>query len=514
MLSKPYVAHAARVLFLGTNDQSTDDYVTRLALESGSKNHGLVQDASFVPEQPGCYHTTTLDIPWGGLINLSSKFDQIIMLDQPRDQWSHWKCLQATCKLMLKLEEMGMSTQFRDNQNVKSILYWMDMVYQQNKSFCIYPWINFHNDGSRVKLCTRDCGTLTTVKQLQDWQTDKSFTKVRNAMLEGQKIPEHCSVCYDYESKGVESYRQFETLDWVLQLDLQDINDLSTITRPFFYEIQTGNHCNIKCRGCEPSFSQPIAQEVIKFGIKLPVGFGVRPQQGSIDLVDIDNLDHRSSVYFQGGEPTIMPEVRDFMKRCIKKNRTDFFFTMCTNGVRLPTEFLDLIKNFSNVNFSFSLDGYGQVNDYWRWGSKWNTVIGNAHRVAELGHNLSINTVPGIYNATNLHLLLEFLDREFPFTSIYMQINYHPSQSVLNHPLKDMVIDSMRRCQQTSVYHSNGKSCKTAIDSIHDHYANDPHCDLDQLRAFFAYNDQLDKARGSRLADYIPELEATRSFLQ
>jgi pyruvate-formate lyase-activating enzyme len=501
------------VLFLGNNDQSTHDVVSGQAQAHQVINHGLLQNPEFVPAEPGYYHTTVVDIPWGGLLTLASRFDRIVMLDQPRDQWSHWKCLQATCKLMMKLEELGKKTLFRHNQNVQQILYWMDLVYKKNSSFCLYPWINVSNDGSRVKLCARDVGTVTTVEKLQDWKSDESFGEIRQAMLSGQKIPDHCRVCYDYEDKGMESYRQFETLDWALQLDLKDVRDLDSIARPYFYEVHTGNHCNIKCRGCQPTFSEPIGREIAKFNIKMPAYYRTKPQYFPIDRIDIDHLDQKSSVYFQGGEPTIMPEVRDFMQRCIEKNRTDFFLTMCTNGVRLPQEFLDLVQYFSNVNFSFSIDGYKQINDYWRWGSSWRKVIDNARRVIDLGYNLSINTVPGIYNVTNLHLLMEFLDREFPFTAVYMQVNYHPDQSAYNHPMADLVLDSMRRCQQTSIYHSNGKSCKTSIDSIYAHYSNNPQCNLEHLKSFFDYNDQLDLVRQSKLADYIPELELARSYL-
>jgi hypothetical protein len=134
--------------------------------------------------------------------------------------------------------------------------------------------------------------------------------------------------------------------------------------------------------------------------------------------------------------------------------------------------------------------------------------------VQDLGHSVSINTVPGLYNVTNLHLLMQFLDREFPMTAIYMQVNYLPWQSAYNHPDADLVLDSLRRCQQTSIYHSNGKSCKTSIDSLVNHYSQNPHCDLAQLRSFFDYNDQLDRVRGSRLVDYIPELEAARRWLE
>jgi sulfatase maturation enzyme AslB (radical SAM superfamily) len=220
------------------------------------------------------------------------------------------------------------------------------------------------------------------------------------------------------------------------------------------------------------------------------------------------------TIAFQGGEPTIMPEVLNFMKQCIAKNKTDFFLTMATNGVKFSDEFLETVSHFSNTNFSFSLDGYGKINDYWRSGTNWNRVIANAHMMQAQGHSVSVNTVPGIYNVTNLHLLFEFLDREFPFTAIYLQVNHLPVQSVLNHPLKELVIESMSKCMKTSVYHSNGKSCKSGIDSIYNHYINDPVCNTKDLRDFFDYNDQLDRARGTKLVDFIPELEAARSYIK
>jgi len=503
----------ARVLFLGNNDESTDSDVSLLATENNTLNHGLISAGNFEPVRPGYYHTTVVDIPWGQLIELCKKFDAVVMLDQPQKQWSHWKCLQATCKLMLRLEELGIPTEFRNNLNVKRILYWIDLIYKQNHSLCVYPWINLHNDGSDISLCSRDPSTVTTIEKLQDWSQDPDFQNIRQSMIQGKKLPEHCKVCYKYEELGMESYRQFETIDWVTKLEIDSVEELSEISRPLFYEVHTGNHCNIKCRGCQPKFSDAIGRELKKFNIKMPKESSWDPHNYPMERIRIDDLDSRSQVYFQGGEPTIMPEIKEFLTRCIEQRKTDFDLTMCTNGVKITDEFLDLVGQFSNVNFSFSIDGFDKINDYWRSGSQWKRVIDNARLVQSLGHSVSINTVPGIYNVTNLHLLLEFLDKEFPFVAIYMQVNYLPWQSAYNHPLHNLVIDSMKKCQQTSIYHSNGKSCKTSIDSILNHYTNNPQCNLHDLQNFFNYNDQLDRVRGTRLVDYIPELEQARKFI-
>ena len=503
----------AKVLFLGNNNESTDHEVSALGAYNSIVSHGLLTDPEVVPDQAGYYHTSVADIPFGKLLVFAQQFDIIVMLDQPQSQWTHWKCLSATYKLMVQLEELKKVTIFRDNSNSKKILYWEDLVHNKNKSFCIYPWINFNNTGTKMVLCARSSKKVTTVEQLQDWSLDPNYNIIRDQMLEGTRLPEHCSTCYNYEDLGIESYRQFETLDWVSQLDLDSVDDLKKIDQPYYYEISLGNHCNIKCRGCQPQFSNPIGIESKKFNIVPPIQLSLEPGTPSIDQIDIDKLTEKSQVYFQGGEPTIMPEVLEFMERCLEKNKTNFDLSMCTNGVKISDRFLKLVSNFPNTNFSFSIDGFSHINDYWRSGSQWNTVIANAKLLQSQGHFISINTVPGIYNVTNLHLLFEFLDREFPFTAVYLQINYLPWQSVYNHPNADLVIASMQKCMNTSTYLSNGKSCKTAIDSIHKHYSCNPIYNVDDLRAFFNYNDQLDQARGVRLADYIPELEAARSLL-
>lgn len=503
------------VLFLGNNDESTDHQVSDLAQRDSTVNYGLVTDLNFVPKNSGYYHTSVMDIAWGDLVKVSQKFGTVVMLDQPQGEWSHWKCFQATFKLMQKLQELGQNTVFRANKNVKKLEYWSNLVFKENKSFCIYPWINYHQKGKNLHLCSRSRPAVTTVDKMQSWRSDPDYDQIRNKMLKGELLPEHCATCYNrYEKQGVESYRQFETLDWVANLDLDSVDDLAHIQYPHFYEVHAGNHCNIKCRGCQPAFSAPIGHEIKKFNIKTPVPVKWKINASSIDRINIDTLHKKTSVYFQGGEPTIMPEVLDFLKQCIAQNKTDFFLTMCTNGVKISEEFLQVISNFSNTNFSFSIDGYSQINDYWRSGSRWSKVIDNLRLLQSQGHSISINTVPGIYNVTNLHLLFEFLDRELPFTAVYMQLNYLPWQSAFNHPLKEQVLESMRKCMQTSIYHSNGKSCKSSIDSIYAHYSNNPECNLKDLKDFFDYNDQLDRARGTKLADYIPELEQARTYIK
>lgn len=503
-----------KILCLGTNSELTDRMTSALASDIASINRGLITRTNIDQIiEPGIYHTSLADLSRGEILVLSRKFLQVIMLDQSRPEWSHWKLLQTTYKTMLDLESQGVDVRFRDNNNVQSLERMQKMI-SDNPSWCIYPWINLiAREGGGTRLCARSTTVLSDDCSIQAWSNSPLRKKIQQSMLKGEKNPEHCDYCYGYERKGIESYRQYESIEWCNQLGIENFEDLEKLQTPKYYEIHWGNKCNIKCRGCAPSRSSAIDVEFKKHKVIVPFVDVVEEKYPSIDIIDIKGLDKSSRVYISGGEPAIMPETVEFMKRCIQENRTDFQLTMSTNGVKFPQDFLDASRHFSNFNLSFSLDGYREINDYWRSGSKWSSIIANMYLSQQLGHNITINTVPGIYNVTNLHLLLEWLDREFPSTAIYMQISHVGIQSAYNHPNRDAVISSMKRCQQTNVYWSDGKSCRSAIDSILDFYENNHTFSLDDLREFFKFNDRLDEIRKVKLGDAIPELEACRALI-
>ena len=109
-----------KVLCLGNNDESTDVIVSQLAAQDDTVNHGLIAQDSFVPVVSGYYHTTVLDVPYGGIVTLAQQFDLIILLDQDKSNWSNWKPFLSTYKLMLELEQRGRAVQYKQNQNIKN----------------------------------------------------------------------------------------------------------------------------------------------------------------------------------------------------------------------------------------------------------------------------------------------------------------------------------------------------------------------------------------------------------
>ena len=499
-----------KILCLGNNDYNTDEYVSQRASEDNAVNNGLIDSPTFVPTVDGYYHTTILDLTPKEITTISKQFDIITILDEPAEKWSHWKLFVSTYKLIKELEKTN-KVKIVNEEIFEGIEYFQNLV-QTNKSFCIYPFIELTEEHGHVTLCARSKTKVADrAVDIVNWKSASDYKNIREKMIKGEKLPDHCSHCYNYEDKGIESSRQFETLEWISKLGLKNLDDVQNIDHPYYYEIRLSNKCNIMCRSCRPEHSHLIDREYQKNNIIFPIGQFFK--YSNFNHVDISKLNKKSRIYLTGGEPSVMPEFYDFMEKCIELGNTDFDFTIGTNAVSYTPKFLRLIDHFTNMNFSVSVDGYGKINDYQRWLSNFDQMMENAKLLKSKGHNVTFLVVPGMYNVTNLHLLFEYFDQEWPNPGLYVQVNHNHWQSAYNHPNPDLVVESMKRCQRTKTYLSDGRSCRSTVDSLLDYYSNDPECDLNLLRQFFDYNDQLDKARGVRLVDYIPELEAGRKLL-
>jgi len=501
-----------KILVLGNNDVDTDVRTSALATENGTQNHGLITDPLFTPSVAGYYHTTVLDINRGSILEISKSFDTVVMLDQPSSSWSNWKPLLATYKLMVEFEEQGKDVVYRDNENVQKLEYWKNTI-RDKKGFCIYPWVLLTNEHGHTSVCLRTNKKVTDVESIGDWQTDPEYTKVREAMLTGDRIdPDHCKYCYELEDLGVESPRMFETMDWVAKLDVDGVEGLKDIKNPMFYEVRLDNRCNLACRHCQPNYSSLIEKEYTQLKIIYPKDLIYT--FSTFDHVRVDAITDQTRIHVTGGEVTVMPEFQEFLHDCIKHNRTNFDFCVGSNGYKISSKIFDLCDNFSNMTWSISLDGFGPVNDYLRWPSKFESIMDNVRELRRRGHIISWNMVPSLYNVTNLHLLFEYWDQEFPDINIYTQINHYGDgiQSAYNHPNHELAVHSLERITKTSVYHADGRATKSTIDALLAHYQTKPKFDPNALKKFFDLNDQLDVSRKMYLKDYIPELEECRKF--
>jgi len=489
-----------RVLCLGNNTEDTDARTRELA---DTACHGLLSELDGVlPDlHDGWYHSSVYDIEYGRLVELAEEFDQVLMLDQPKEQYSHPDAFYRTVRLVKQLK----NGKFLDDSYAQDIDFFENLV-KTNSSFCIFPFIELLALNGNTTVCCRSTRPITKLTELTNFQTDKNYLDIRSKMLQGELVPDHCSSCYKLEQAGIISARQQETVEWANRLGLSSVEDLQSITTPVYYEVRPSNVCNLQCRSCSPSYSHLIAREYKR--INLVSNDILDDEYSNFDFIDFSNL---KKLYVAGGEPTAMPEFYDFLDRCIQQNKTDFEFVVNTNATKINSRFKKQLEQFDNFQFIVSIDGLDQLNHYIRWPSNWSAIVENVQYLSQR-HVVSFNVTVSIYNINRLYSLLEFFDQQFPKRLVHAQLAMSNDDmlSALNFP--DLDVDQLKRIRNLNCY-KNDPLLASTIDGLISHYEQDPTVDLHKLKTFFAFNDRLDASRSVKLLDYIPELEQARQRL-
>jgi len=497
-----------RVLCFGNNTEDTDRKVTDLAAQHDMHSHGLLSElvAPIAPQQhqlPGWYHTSVYDAEFGRLVDLANQFDLVIMLDQPRSAWSHPDAFLNTIRVM---QAVVVPVCYQNPEAVAHHDRFSQLV-TSNPSFCIFPWIELLVNHDYTTVCCRSDRAVTPLRDLRDFATDSNYQSIRQRMLRGERVPEHCSTCYRYEDLGITSARQQETVEWANRLALRELEDLDRITRPVYYEVRASNRCNLQCRMCEPGSSHLIEREYRELGL---IDSGTDHSQRLSTGFEIVDLESVQKLYIAGGEPTVQTEFYEFLDRCIQQDRTAFEILVNTNGTKLSQRFLAQLGHFDNFQFVFSVDGFESVNHYIRWPSDWHTIIQNWSLLRQRGHQVTVNTTVSIYNVANLHRLYDYIDLNFPGTLVHAQLVEHPSHlSPFLFPDRRLAVQGLDRIAQTQCYR-NDQLFASTIDGIRSRLATDTDVHQDSLADFWRFNDVLDRSRNIQLGQFIPELEQHR----
>ena len=83
-----------KILCLGNNTEDTDIKTRNLACKDSAECHGLLSDLSGKVtlddiSKSGYYHTSVYDMEYGKLFEFAKLFEKIIVLNQPKEQYSH-----------------------------------------------------------------------------------------------------------------------------------------------------------------------------------------------------------------------------------------------------------------------------------------------------------------------------------------------------------------------------------------------------------------------------------------
>jgi hypothetical protein len=508
-----------KILCIGDNSsaEAWAHHLTKsLAHNKGLVFRGQIENENYSNIENGCYHTGIFLLNENSILKLSKKFDKVIILDQSIEKFSHSHLFTSTWKLINYLETNHIKVEILNKQNMAFLDYWHNLL-TTNKSFCLYPWVKNVVYNDHYTLCTQSKTPVTKKDEMKSWKHDKNFVDIRKKMLAGELVTPNCNSCYRQEKLGKNiSIRMHETLEWAAICNLKHINDLEKIESASYYEIRYSNKCNIKCRTCNGHFSHLIDKESKnimdpKFqSLVDPMRFD---SMGGGEIIDYKNL---KRIYFGGGEPTIMPQFYNFLQTCIKNNNTNFEIRVGTNAVKISDKLFDIFKNFSNLTCSVSTDGTPKIDEYIRWGTNSAQKLKNIKKLKAQGNAIAINFVCSIYNVFALGEILQYFESEFPYAPVHFNTGGYKGDiiSPFIFPNHNLVLESVKKAKNTKIYYDNEQRTKAVIDSLEKHYSTKTQIEYEKLSNFFYYNDNLDKARGSKLVDYIPELEECRKYIK
>lgn len=212
-----------------------------------------------------------------------------------------------------------------------------------------------------------------------------------DAFKKGERHP-YCKECWDKEDNDCISNRIKFTKE---VLGFEEFRGTLDESSPKYIEVKMGNTCNLKCCICGPINSSKWVSESVKCG---------EPEIGQVntrsrwvkesDFWDSPLLNNAKIFHLMGGEPFLQKRNRQFLGNLISSGRASgVHIRYNTNGTVFDEEIAKCFEHFKSVRVNFSLDDIGMRFEYQRYPAKFDNVIENLEKFAQVR---SSNTVLSI----------------------------------------------------------------------------------------------------------------------
>jgi MoaA/NifB/PqqE/SkfB family radical SAM enzyme len=483
------------VLCIGNGDLRCDRLTRELASQYNMPYHLILDHHSVC--LPGFYHTSIYDIKLAQLKQkLKDKKVKIFVLDLEESDYQTAQDYYETMSMVNALSD-SVTVEYQNEKHNS----WINQQLRKNKAFCIMPFVGIYqtsNGGSH-------CCLMPAVWNSQDsgFYAQKS-QHIREKILNGERVPE-CNYCYNLDDNNAPSERTLWSSTWSKSLNIQTHKDLENNIVPKIYNLGLGNECNLLCRTCYPRHSNLIEKEYRRLGFG---EFEIFSTKTSIfDAIPLESIE---KLMVGGGEPTVNKDFLEFLENMPTQLKQQLDIIISTNAAVLSEKLQKLVKQFSNLKFGISIDGFDQVNHYIRWPTQWTKLVDNIEFLYTNGKISHFNTTVSIYNIDNLFDLYQWIDAHYPDVPCFVNFADDPEQvSPWNHPNRAMVFDNLEKIKKLKLYQTN----QVIVDNIEyiEKTLNNWHFDQLKLDRFFHFNDCLDKSRGILLGDYIKTLEWYRN---
>ena len=408
----------------------------------------------------------------------------------------------------------------------------------ESDTFCVAPWIETHIgvDGKIMPCCGYDAGNpFGNIKESTIEQAFNSpqAIKARQDMINGVKH-KGCYKCWRDEDLHGHSYRTAHRDQYgrISELSFNRMTEDFKILPLHLkrLDLRFDNKCNLKCRICSPKYSTAWTSEGKDLkenydweGMELHLhetdgGYDISIDDSNFEVL-LKNLHSVEHLFFAGGEPLIQDKHYELLQYCIDndlaKNIQIVYNTNFTKLTYKGKNVLDFWKHFEYVACSTSLDDFGKRGEFQRTNLKWEEVVENRKKIAELENiHFQISPTISVYNVFSIVDFIEdwinlgFLQPD-KSSDIYMNILYFPHLlNICNLPdnLKNDVrkkySDWMKRYEGREPYQSVFKHLNKVLQAL----------DQDRTRSvevweeqFVNYNTTLDNFRNEDFRDVLPE---------
>jgi MoaA/NifB/PqqE/SkfB family radical SAM enzyme len=392
-------------------------------------------------------------------------------------------------------------------------------------SFCILPWIHFNvmPDSTVIPCCISPYDDIYGDGKKQStteiWNSEK-FKDLRLKMLKGETIS-GCNRCTNLECSGFRSMRQEMNSFFKSHLNLvnmtQEDGSLSSVDFKYV-DIRFSNLCNFKCRSCGPILSSAWYED----SLAMFPGSTIEKKLRSVSIESPSFWRELSLlipgaevIYFGGGEPLISKEHYEILSLLNAQARHDIELRYNTNLSQLNYgnyNLSDIWSNFDKVALSISIDDIGPRAEYFRHGTKWESIEKNFDTLMRLHPKIEryVNCTINILNVYYLPEIYDYLISKNFIEPINFNINLllNPDElriDVLPAHLKKIVTIRLKKFKFKIGSINKMNPLIKDLDNIINFMNQSDKSHL--LPAFKTFTCTLDKLRKENFIDIYPEME-------
>jgi MoaA/NifB/PqqE/SkfB family radical SAM enzyme len=419
----------------------------------------------------------------------------------------------------------------------------------QNPSFCTLAWtgLSVSPTGTMTPCCLFE--RAIEIKEGQSYRIyeddistayNSDFMKnIREKMLNGEKI-NWCNQCYSAESHGGISMRKRANNDSDEILESYNSHDHY---KPIALDLKLNNKCNLKCRMCQPKDSNLIHREFKQLSQNDSSFLNYEntrlddPELG-VSIEDIpawensnnfinkykDLLPQLRKMSLVGGEPLLLDEVYDLLDIAVESGHAkNMNIVVVSNFVSVREEKLKkYFKHFRRFLILISLDAVGKQLKYIRYPTNFEKVKSNFEKLYKYQRDMKsvqfyFALTVQLYNLPYLVDVLKFVEetihkKDMPLhdpaiSFTYLKFPSHLSIDIAPDTLKKSSSIKLKKYLQVSHHCQVAPIFKRQVEQLIGRIETAYSPLRDQLLGeFLHYSETLDKSRGDRMKDYLPEL--------